>query len=251
MDVYLFLFMGQSNMAGRGVAALAPAVREGWAYEYRAITRPDALMPLEEPFGLAEDNPEGVFEPGRKTGSMVAALVNAAYPLLETPIVGISCAKGGSSINEWLPDTPYFNDALERLAKCRKFLAEQQHRVIGTYMFWCQGCTDGDYGMNGKEYREKAEKTLLTFLEKGAIERCFLVRIGNHRDEPQLYAPIREAQEWLCADNEKIVMVSRCLASMAERGLMKDVFHYMQPAYNEAGNEAGRNAAEYIRNNRK
>ena len=45
--VDLLFFMGQSNMAGRGEAALAPVVAPGMGYEYRAVTDPDTLHPLE------------------------------------------------------------------------------------------------------------------------------------------------------------------------------------------------------------
>ena len=38
--VDLIFFMGQSNMAGRGDAALAPAVTPGMGFEYRAVTDP-------------------------------------------------------------------------------------------------------------------------------------------------------------------------------------------------------------------
>ena len=75
----LLAFMGQSNMAGRGVAAQAPAVPEGHGYEFRAITAPDRLSPLVEPFGQHEDKPDGIYEPGMKTGSMVSSFVNAYY----------------------------------------------------------------------------------------------------------------------------------------------------------------------------
>ena len=34
-------------------------------------------------------------------------------------------------------------------------------------------------------------------------------------------------------------------ASFAAKGLMKDRFHYLQPAYNAVGTEAGRNVAAY------
>ena len=37
--VDLIFFMGQSNMAGRGDAALAPAVTPGMGFEYRAVTQ--------------------------------------------------------------------------------------------------------------------------------------------------------------------------------------------------------------------
>ena len=44
--VDLIFFMGQSNMAGRGDAALAPAVTPGMGFEYRAVTDPAQLHPL-------------------------------------------------------------------------------------------------------------------------------------------------------------------------------------------------------------
>lgn len=74
--VDLIFFMGQSNMAGRGDAALAPAVTPGMGFEYRAVTDPAQLHPLAEPFGVNENDPTGVNEPGMKTGSMVSAFVN-------------------------------------------------------------------------------------------------------------------------------------------------------------------------------
>lgn len=45
----LAVFMGQSNMAGRGNAKEAPVVKKGMGYEYRAITEPDKLVPMQEP----------------------------------------------------------------------------------------------------------------------------------------------------------------------------------------------------------
>ena len=54
--VDLFIFMGQSNMSGRGVAAKAPKVPEGWGFEYKAISDPGKLLHMVEPFGLDEDN---------------------------------------------------------------------------------------------------------------------------------------------------------------------------------------------------
>ena len=57
--VDLIFFMGQSNMAGRGDAALAPAVTPGMGYEYRAVTDPAQLHPLAEPFGVNENDPTG------------------------------------------------------------------------------------------------------------------------------------------------------------------------------------------------
>jgi hypothetical protein len=177
-EVNVFLFMGQSNMAGRGIAALAPAVPDGWGYEYRAITNPEALVPVTEPFGIDENNPEGVFEPGWKTGSLVSAFINSAYPVLKIPLVGVSCAKGGSSINEWQTGTAYYADGVHRLRKCRDFLVSHGYSINGTYMVWCQGCTDGDTGMPRDEYRKKAGEFFRSFLQEG-VDTCFVIQIGN------------------------------------------------------------------------
>lgn len=142
--VDLLFFMGQSNMAGRGDAALAPAVTPGMGFEYRAVTAPAQLHPLAEPFGVNENDPAGVNEPGMKTGSMVSSFVNACTAKTGVAIVGVSCAKGGSAIAKWLPGTPYYQDAVRRARKARKFLAENGYTIRHSAMVWCQGCTDGD-----------------------------------------------------------------------------------------------------------
>lgn len=47
--VDVVLFMGQSNMAGRGIADMAPQVQPGMGYEYRAITAPNRLTCCRNP----------------------------------------------------------------------------------------------------------------------------------------------------------------------------------------------------------
>ena len=208
----LILFMGQSNMAGRGRAEEAPAVPEGTGYEFRAVTAPDRLFPLTEPFGRDENDPEGVYEPGMKTGSLVSAFVNAYVAETHVPVVGISCAKGGSAIAE----------------------------------AWCQGCTDGDLRTDPEVYRQRTSAMMRGLQEACKIEKCFLIEIGNFRDDPERYLPIRQAQEKLAAEEPDVLLVSRQFASFAARGLMKDAFHYLQEGYNLVGAEAGRNAGRYI-----
>lgn len=98
--VHLFMFMGQSNMAGRGEAEKAPIVKENMGYEFRAITSPDRLFQIKEPFGKDENYINGVYEPDMKTDSLVSAFVNAYTDMTRIPIVGVSCSKGGSAISE-------------------------------------------------------------------------------------------------------------------------------------------------------
>lgn len=245
-EVCLILFMGQSNMAGRGAAEQAPRVREGMAYEYKAVSRPGALCPLQEPFGEGEDRPGGVYEPGMKTGSMVSAFVNEFWDRCHIPVVGVSCAKGGSSIAEWMPGTAYYRDAVERCRACCGFLAENGIAVAHRFMAWCQGCTDGDLGTEPDRYREDTARFLTAFLEECGLEACFLIQIGNHRDRPELYAPIQQAQLRLAGETPHVVLVSRQAKTLAQAGLMKDAFHYCQEGYDRIGGEAGRNAARYL-----
>lgn len=245
--IHLLMFMGQSNMAGRGDARQAPAVPDGTAYEYRAITAPDCLFPLTEPFGKDENNSDGVCEPGMKTGSMVSAFVNAYVEETRVPVVGVSCAKGGSAIAEWLPGTAYYRDAVSRMKRCEAFLQNHKIQIEHRFMVWCQGCTDGDRGTNPEEYRLQTAKMLHSFQKECGIETCFMIQIGNHRDDPNLYLPIQEAQAALVRQEPSVIMVSRQFATFAARGLMKDEFHYCQEGYNLVGEDAGRNAGRYVR----
>ncbi len=63
--VDMFLFMGQSNMAGRGIVTSehsqgAPDLTVGAGYEYRAVSNPGRLYPIQEPFGCLENREGGI-----------------------------------------------------------------------------------------------------------------------------------------------------------------------------------------------
>ena len=113
-------------------------------------------------------------------------------------------------------------------------------------MAWCQGCTDADNGMGQEEYREHTRRFLKDFMRSCGVETCFMIQIGNHRDNPRLYVPMQQAQEELAAEERDIIMVSRQFQTFAARRLMKDEYHYQQEAYNLVGDEAGRNAGVYL-----
>ena len=116
-------------------------------------------------------------------------------------------------------------------------------------MVWCQGCTDGDIHTNPELYYKQTAEMLHSFLEECGIETCFLIQIGNDLYDPNRYRPIQEAQIRLAKQETNVVLVSRQFALFAERGLMKDEFHYLQEGYNLVGTEAGKNAGCYIRSN--
>ncbi|HJC56953.1 MAG TPA: sialate O-acetylesterase [Candidatus Eisenbergiella intestinipullorum] len=260
VPVDLFLFMGQSNMAGRGISCSrfpqkAPGCLPEAGREFRAVSDPGRLYPVSEPFGRQENRPGGIFEPGMKTGSLVTAFINAYFLQTRTPIVGVSASKGGSSILEWQPGSPYLEDAFMRLQAAETYLASAGLPIRHRFVLWCQGETDGDLGTPSAVYEERF-RCMLDMLLSHGIERLFLIRIGrfNASSAPAGgpegafpdYATIRRAQEQLALTCPKVVMVSRCFAGMRRQGLMKDAFHYYQHAYNLAGEEAGRNAGQYV-----
>lgn len=250
--VDLIMFMGQSNMAGRGITTPehpegAPAALPGVGWEYRAVTAPDRLSPLAEPFGVKENRASGIDDGTMKTGSMATAFVNALAPLTGTPVVGVSASKGGSRIDKWQPGGRYLTDAIRRLHAADAFLAGQGIAVRHRLMLWCQGESDGDVATPPAVYRERFDR-MLGAMRTAGIEHCLLVLIGRYNGaNPTVdYAPIRAEQRAIAADDPRVTLVATGFEGMKARGLMKDDFHYVQQAYDEVGAEAARNTAAWL-----
>ncbi len=248
--VDLVLFMGQSNMAGRGVASEAPIVNRGYGYEFRSITDPTKLYDIVEPFGVNENSARGINDVNFfKTGTLVSSFINVYYPITRTPIVAVSASQGGTSILQWQPNGELLNDAIKRATVAKEWLLTNQYVIKQTFMVWCQGETDGDNGMSELDYMKYA-KLMIDEMVNNGIEKCFIIRIGNNRDNADLYKNIIHAQDKLCETYSNVVMISTKLTDMAANGQMKDAFHYTQEGYNIVGKDAGENCANDIISNR-
>lgn len=247
----LFLFMGQSNMAGRGITnekwqQKAPKLIEGAGVEFRAISDPSKLYEIEEPFGVYENNSDGIYEPGKKTGSMVTAFVNAYYEKANSSVLAVSASKGGSVIESWQGNRDYLSDALERLKVTESFCAEKKINIRHKYVLWCQGESNGDAGTSSEEYKSKFQN-LQSQLKEAGIEHIFLIAIGKYNGEGETdYSVIHDTQLEIASENKGVTLVSDSFQTMRERGLMKDAFHYYQQAYNEVGAEAGEKVGAYV-----
>lgn len=238
--------MGQSNIAGRGVAEDAPRVAEGHGYEFRAVTDPSKLYPMTEPFGVAENKEDGITET-IKTGSLVSAFINEYYLITQVPIVAVSASKGGSSIDEWQPGTPYLNDAIERLHTAEEWLGSHGYEIRRVFMVWCQGETDAL--MPESDYVPKLTNMIEEMLALG-VERCYMIRIGN-KEGTDLYKSMIQIQTEFCKTYPHATLVSTLYAGMTsdKLNLMKDDgIHYTQEGYNQVGVEAGRNVAFHVQN---
>ena len=250
--VDLFVFMGQSNMAGRGNYLEAPTVSVGAGFEFRAVSDPAQLYQIAEPFG-ANENVSGAindaFSDGSlsKTGGMVTAFVNAYYKRTKTPIVAVSASEGGTDISAWTAGSARLNDAIQRMEDAVAFLEENNYSIRHKFVLWCQGESDGDRGTAKADYVNRFDSMLSELISHG-VEKLFMVRIGNCNiaDDEGRYTDVIKWQTEIAQENENVVMASTAFAGMRDRGLMKDSFHYRQAGYNEVGTYAGVNVAEYV-----
>ena len=251
--VDLFIFMGQSNMSGRGVAAEAPVVPEGWGYEYKVISDPGKLLHMVEPFGLNEDNAfSGVDDSNgengnKRKGSSVSALAIAYYQHTQVPVVGVSCSKGGTSTTFWKVGGKPLNDAIERQLAAENWLKQNGYTIRNNYMFWLQG--ESDSGMSPDVYKSNLISIVKEMIEKTGVTNCMMLRVGQADKAPATKKnSIIEAQTELCQTYTEFVMASTLIAGFPDDGLMKDTWHYTQEGYNILGTDAGKNVAFYANN---
>ncbi len=296
----LIVFAGQSNMAGRGIltpeeaeaaansktarkqendgtllwGALrwnAAPVAETAGLEFRAVSDPTRLYPIEEPFGRNENRPDAIDDGTLKIGSMVSAFVQHYHEKTGRQVLAVSASKGGTSTARWCEALA--DDAAERLRAALRFCREQQIAVERIWVLWCQGETDGDLGTTAEQYRENFGQIWNKLREAGA-QTCFLIQIGHFnyvqypegmpvqkgakemeqdgkgqqetildgRTLDQRYGVIREVQEQICREWPDVVFAASFAPYLDE---MKDQYHYFQDAYDAVGVAAAECAAKH------
>lgn len=245
-EVDLIMFMGQSNMSGTGVSEKAPAIIDGAGYEFRAISDPTKLYPIEEPFGENENNKEGVDDKDLKTGSLVSSFVNSYYSGTDVPVIAVSASAGGSTLHSWRTDGSLLPDAVNRYNITKNWLLKNNYVIRHSYMVWLQGESDGNKQTSKEEYIASL-KELVGVMQDNGIEKCFIIRIGIRTKEPGMYDTIIEAQTELCKENDDFILISTKAVELEHLGLMRDEVHYTQGGLNLIGEEAGANMAYYVK----
>lgn len=250
----LILFAGQSNMAGRGEAELAPACPQGCAWEYRAVTAPNTLCPVQEPFGAAENRAGGIDDGTKKRGGMAAAFLAEYTRKTNRQAVVVSASEGGTTIAQWVQRLA--PDAAARLQSARQFLAQQGLAPAHIFTVWCQGESDGDAGTTPQQYRTDFVAVWQALQAAGA-EQCFVVEIGHFnkvkypaglygltgQELDDRYQTIRATQKELCDTMPQLHLTASFAEHLPE---MKDEFHYHQSAYNTVGKQAAAFIADFF-----
>lgn len=252
----LIIFMGQSNMAGRGGEEEAPVCPRCAGVEFRAVSDPERLYLLREPFGKNENRAGFIDDGEKKRGGMVSAFAVNYHRLTGRRVIAVSASQGGTGIADW--KNILADDAAKRLIDAKAFLSDNGLRCAHIFAAWCQGETDGDNGTSAGEY-ENGFYEVWRKLKSAGAQACFLITIGhfNHRLYPNgidgvcggsgieidgRYAAVRERQRLICQSNKDIIEA----ASFEEHAdLMRDAFHYFQPAYNKVGVALAKSMADY------
>lgn len=245
----LILFMGQSNMSGAGGnAEEAPKLIKGAGYEYRAITQPDELCVLTEPFGEKEHNEGYLDDRGLipRDGSLVTSFVNAYYGQTKERVVAVSASRGSaqiSSFNKYLVE-----DVIDRLENAKRVMTEKRVNIRHIYMVWFQGETDA-YAKTPEEQYIGGMQKLLHTLQPYGVEKCFVIQIGNVTMEDEIVdtAQMQAIQEKLCETDDNFVLISQCAKEISEPPYMEDGIHFTQQGLNLIGEDAGRNMGNYIK----
>ena len=245
----LILFMGQSNMSGAGGdAAQAPELIKGAGYEYRAITEPETLCVLTEPFGENEHK-EGYLDDRElltRGGSLVTSFVNAYYKETGERVVAVSASRGSariSSFNNYLVE-----DVIERLENAKRVMMQEGVNIRHIYMVWMQGETDAYLGITKEQYMGEMQKLLHT-LQPYGVEKCFVIQIGNGMYDGVAFdtAAMQGIQEELCAADENFVLISTLARTISEPPYMEDGIHFTQQGLNLIGEDAGKTMGNYVK----
>lgn len=245
----LILFMGQSNMSGAGGNAKeAPKLIKGAGYEYRAITQPEELCVLTEPFGEKEHK-EGYLDDRElipRGGSLVTAFVNAYYEQTKERVVAVSASRGSaqiSSFNNYLVE-----DVIERLENAKRVMTQEKVNIRHIYMVWLQGETDAYLGTPKEQYIGGMQNLLHT-LQPYGVEKCFVIQIGNGVMDGVAIdsSTMQGIQEKLCEIDENFVLISTLAKTLSEPPYMEDGIHFTQQGLNLLGADAGKNMGEYVK----
>lgn len=252
--VDLAIFMGQSNMAGRGNYKSATVVPIGHGYEFRSVTQPDMLFNITGPFGKKENNSAVNDNSGsgtdRRNGDMVSSVMESYYNETGVPIVGVQCSRGGTNTGYWTGATVKA-EAQARLTSAKNYLEENGYTIGHIFMVWCQGESDGDKIKSGSQSADgykSATLSVFNYMRDVGVEDMFIVQTGHYNGTDDddgthdaAYVSINMAQSELAEENDNVYTAASFLEYKEN---MIDAYHFNQAAYNAVGTAAGKAIAD-------
>lgn len=215
---YIYLLMGQSNMAGRGKIT----------DEYKAVSSPDVLMLNKANEWMTASHPLHFDKPiaGVGPGLAFALTISENYPHKKIGL--IPCAVGGTSINKWVPgsyDSPTnthpWDDAEIRIKEGMKY-------GVIKGVIWHQGESDSN-SEAAKLYMSKLSELIVRVRKETNSDTLpFVVgKLGMYKDNYQII------NEILVQLPEKVVFTS----VVSSEGLVHngDGVHFDSKSADEVG----------------
>ncbi len=238
--VDLVLFMGQSNMSGRGGnAKAAPSVPVDKGYEFRIGSSPTGLYPMSEPFGIYSNGYLSDL-PALRGGSCASSFMNAYYKGCGVPVMGFSAARGGTGIGYW-QGANVQQELSSKYDTIKAWCAANNVQIRRSYAVWLQGETDGVGHITRSAYKTGLTNVFGRLFAKG-LDQVFVITVGQYGGLPGIYDEVAAAQMELCAENPHFTLGSSALRTIGEKHLT-DGCHYDQAALNIVGAQCGSAAA--------
>ena len=173
-EIDVLIFGGQSNMQGgsEGLPADNTPVPDAWQYHYLT----DSLDPLCDPAGDPLGNPTLIGEE-RPGGSLMPSACRTYIRETGRPVVAIHVARGGTRIDEWMPDTQRYALGMEKIqAGLRK--VREQYIVRHVYYVWLQGESDAINRTTSAEYKERLTVYKEALKRDAGIEMFGIIQVG-------------------------------------------------------------------------
>lgn len=243
--VDLIVFAGQSNMSGYGGnAEEAPEITEGAGAEFRAVSDPDELYTIAEPFGIYE-NTEIMNDFYLKRGSLVTSFINTWYQETGTPVIAVSASKGGMASTYWASDA-VCSEVEGRFKRAKAWLEENDYEVGNQFLVFLQGENDVLENVPEEQYLTDIN-VFSSHMFTAGIDKFLMIRIGGERGRHDAFKRIADLQTELCRTDPRFVLVSTLLSGVGDDHMV-DAYHYDQAALNLLGEDAARNGAYFAIN---
>lgn len=223
-NFHIYLLMGQSNMAGRGMLESQDTSTHPRVF---MLDKNDAWVLAKDPVHF--DKPIAGVGLGLTFGKTMANQDD------HIKIGLVPCAKGGSSINKWFKDSlhqatnsfPYN----EMISKAKKALADGELKGI----LWHQGESDANSETNIEQYREKFYAMLDAIKNDLGIDHIPVV-IGELGHFTYANRPLRKemnkALARLASNDKHIALVKA--DGLTHKG---DSLHFDSESYRKLGKE--------------
>lgn len=206
MDI--IIFSGQSNMQGQTECLPDASVVDG-CFEYKYLK--DDFAPLCDPCGepIRKDGTEGYLLKSTDVLREVLpqwlkehALASAAYGFSTMlpafcraygkPAIAIHCAKGSTTISQWLPGGDSHEMWLKKI-KAGIAKAKETFEIEHIYFVWLQGESDAIAGRSEAQYLEDLITLKNVAKREFGIERFGIIQVGDFTNDER-DAEIRNAQ---------------------------------------------------------